>query len=375
MSLALLWPAALLGLLALAVPLLLHRLPRRDSLPRRFAALRFIGAHAAPHRRRRISEWPLLCLRLALLATLALWLAAPQWLDWPGRGLHWQAFWPGLTGSDLANAPPADRRVWLLPGFPAVGAAAEARRSDSASLLRELAATLPPGDRLSVWVPATLDGLDGERLQLARAVEWNIVDTQAAQTPTPAARRLALRSEPDARAGAFIEAALAALEADPKIALQVERGESTEPVPADADGVLWIGDRPAPRWQGRAVPVLQVPGEHAAAARSQPLETDPHSGLPWRRLPDGTAQLAAAALPAQLPAVLDADFPRRLHHLLFHRDARPARAAAEAVQPGIDPQRRSASSLPLSELLAMVAALLLLAERWLASGRRLRGAR
>ncbi|PBS16923.1 hypothetical protein CMZ81_01460, partial [Lysobacteraceae bacterium NML93-0793] len=77
MSVGLLAPLGLAALAAWLLPLLLH-LARRDATrPTPFAALRFLREKPRPRRRLRFDDWPLLLVRLALLALLALWLAWP----------------------------------------------------------------------------------------------------------------------------------------------------------------------------------------------------------------------------------------------------------------------------------------------------------
>jgi hypothetical protein len=366
MSLSLLWPAGLLAGLALLGPLLIHWLPRRQSRPRPFAALRFIGQHAPPRQQRRLAEWPLLLLRLLLLAVLALWLALPLWRNWPGLGLHWRAVWPGADPAALAALPSADRSVWLAPGLPeADGQSAMPGSQHSASLLRELAARLPKGDRLSVALPRVLSGLDAQALRLAREVSWEIVDPAARETATPVPRRLSLRIEPGSEPGRWLEAALAAWAADPLLASVIDRGNAQQAIPADAEAVLWIGNAPAPRWEAGPVPLLQIADSTSPSSTIEPL-----SGLPVQRLAGLGARLAAPLAPQTLPAVLDPDFPQRLHHLLFQRFPQPDQAPAEAVRPQVDPTRLAPEPLPLQPWLALLAALLFLVERWLASGRR-----
>lgn len=77
MSLALLLPAGLAALAALLLPLLLHLARRHEQTPTDFAALRWLRQKPKPRHRIRFDEWPLLLLRLLLLALLALWLAKP----------------------------------------------------------------------------------------------------------------------------------------------------------------------------------------------------------------------------------------------------------------------------------------------------------
>src|SRR3546814_121961 len=77
MSIGLLFPAALTALAALALPLLIHLTRRSDRQLLDFAALRWLRAKERARRRLRIDEWPLLVLRLLLLAALVLLLAQP----------------------------------------------------------------------------------------------------------------------------------------------------------------------------------------------------------------------------------------------------------------------------------------------------------
>lgn len=71
-------PIALLGLLAIAVPILIHLLGRHQSRIERFPTLRFIGvSRLVPTRRRRISDWLLLLVRCAIVAFAALALSQP----------------------------------------------------------------------------------------------------------------------------------------------------------------------------------------------------------------------------------------------------------------------------------------------------------
>jgi hypothetical protein len=136
-------------------------------------------------------------------------------------------------------------------------------------------------------------------------------------------------------------------------------------IPATAEAVLWLGDAPAPRWEAGPVPLLQI-----ADSTATPSVIEPLSGLPVQRLAGTDVRLAAPLAPEPLPAVLDPDFPQRLHHLLFQRFPQPDMAPAEAVRPQVDPTRLAPEPLPLQPWLALLAALLFLVERWLASGRR-----
>jgi hypothetical protein len=78
MSFSLLSPLLLLGLLGLALPVLAHLLGRERPQKIRFAALRFVSPREPViTQRRAIRDWPLLLVRLLLLALLVLVLARP----------------------------------------------------------------------------------------------------------------------------------------------------------------------------------------------------------------------------------------------------------------------------------------------------------
>jgi hypothetical protein len=75
-------PAALVGLLALAVPVLVHLFGRRIARRQRFPSLRLLrDARATPATRSQPSDILLLLLRCAVIAAAALALAQPLWLN------------------------------------------------------------------------------------------------------------------------------------------------------------------------------------------------------------------------------------------------------------------------------------------------------
>ncbi|MFO0095001.1 MAG: BatA domain-containing protein, partial [Gemmatimonadaceae bacterium] len=78
MGLGFLVPAFLAGLVALAVPLLLHLRHRDRDQPQRFPSLMFLEQlPIRTERRQRITDWPLLLLRALALALLAFAFARP----------------------------------------------------------------------------------------------------------------------------------------------------------------------------------------------------------------------------------------------------------------------------------------------------------
>ena len=91
MRLILLNPAGLAALLGLAAPILVHLLLRRRARRVLFPSVRFVQpSHAAAVRLRAITDWRLLCVRCAVVATAAMALARPL-LVTPGRRDGWNA--------------------------------------------------------------------------------------------------------------------------------------------------------------------------------------------------------------------------------------------------------------------------------------------
>ena len=73
-------PLMLFGLLAVAIPPILHLLNRREAKPVPFPAMEFLRrAYRKTARRLKVKQWLLLALRMALFAALALALARPFW--------------------------------------------------------------------------------------------------------------------------------------------------------------------------------------------------------------------------------------------------------------------------------------------------------
>jgi hypothetical protein len=133
----LLAPALLLGLLGLAVPVIAHLLGREPPRPIRFAAMRFLHAtDQSVTQRRAIQDWPLLLVRLLLLALLVVVLTRPSSTE--------------QTGVAVVGEP--HDAVILLDASRSMGL-----RVDDRSLLEhaservdELLAALPPGSRVGL---------------------------------------------------------------------------------------------------------------------------------------------------------------------------------------------------------------------------------
>ncbi|MFA6985089.1 MAG: BatA domain-containing protein, partial [Arenimonas sp.] len=300
MSLGLLLPIGLAALAALLLPVLLHLERRTEPRATPFAALRWLSMQSRPQRRVRLEELWLLLLRLLLVAAVALVFARPVLFGSEG-GRAWALVAPGV---DVAQAraqfrDPNARWHWLAPGFPEIDGAGSAPSIPSAaqaqaqsklqdqsspppasqpvlSLLREIDASLPAKTALTVFVPAQLDGLDGERPRLGRDIEWRIVPgtaVSARATPAAVAPALVVRHTADRAASVrYLRAAAIAWhagEAAPAGASRlkplpqgrdassggdhrVDIASFAQPVPASARWLVWLapGELPAPvrRW-------------------------------------------------------------------------------------------------------------------------------
>lgn len=380
MSLALLLPVALAALASLLLPLLLH-LARRDNVrPLDFAALRWLRARPRPRRRLRFDEWPLLLLRLLLLALLALWLARPVLHGAPDlRPVV--AVMPGVPAAALsAQSLPANaRRHWLAQGLPTLDAPSPTVPQPVASLLRELDAELPAGVPLVVLATARFDGADGRIPQLSRAVDWRIVDAApAASPPTPQSPPPALYLHADAAHASGLRPLRAAARAWQGETFDLDTGKTPDTGAVSA----WLASTPMPT----ALRDWVASGGSVLLAHDAPLPAN-ITLTPLLRDAGGTSLLDGAAFgqgrllrfrqplrPADMPLLLEAEFPQRLREALAPPMHAPTRADARAHVP--TPGARAQPSAPrdLQPWLALLLALLFAVERWLATARR-RGAR
>ncbi len=372
MSVGLLAPFALTALAALLLPLLLH-LARRDATrPTPFAALRWLRERPKPRRRLRFDDWPLLLVRLLLLALLALWLAWPV-LRGEQAAARWTVVVPGVDPAAIPRA--GDTPVhWLAPGFPPVDGAApavDAAEAGVASLLRELDLQVPAGTALTVVVPETLDGADGGRVALSRALDWRVVPAAARAEGAPTAPpRLdvfaASASDPALR---VLRAVAAAWRPDDADALRTAAvGEAPR---ADAVAAWWGDGAPPERLLADGAIVLVGHGTEAGAIPWRPVTDDPA----FERAACGAATCIRAVAPldpASNPLVAEPAFPARLRALLQPAPL-PTRIHAEVLAPvgGLAPY--APTPRDLRPWWALLVALVFALERWMAAaGRRMR---
>ncbi len=185
-------PLGLLALFALVAPIVIHLLSRKPGKTVKVGSLQFLEATESRQLRSlKLTDVPLLLLRTAMLAMLALLLAQPLWKK-SSRPTEAQTHGWVLIAPEILRGTPAAPITQLVdslsaagnalhllaPDFPAVQALSEKilRDSDSAqrywSLLRELDLQLPAGAPLWIFAPDRLAFFRGERPTLQRMMHW-----------------------------------------------------------------------------------------------------------------------------------------------------------------------------------------------------------
>ena len=360
MTPALLFPAGLAVLASLALPLLIHLARRTETKPTDFAALRWLRQKPKPRQRPRFDEWPLLIARLLLLALVALWFARPVLTG---------AASPAPVIAVVPGATPVPGARWLAPGFPPVTQPAPPGPVPVASLLRELDASLPPAARLTVRVPAVIEGADAERPRLSRAVDWRVVPGGMA-APAPVSTRapaLAVRDGGAVGVG-YLRAAADALGSR-------DVGGPDRPLPPGG-ALAWFVPRPLPdhvRDFARNGGTVLLPVT-AALPGASVIWRDAIGAPVAEAAAEGRGRLLRFTRPlvaAAMPAILEPDFPDRLAEAIGEGGRPPARVAARdhAPLPGAKPAGERTSVTDLRSWLALLIAAVLLAERWLATRR------
>lgn len=374
---ALLFPLGLAALLAMVVPLVIHLMRRDELRPVVFAALRWLDPRPKPRQRIRFSEWPLLIVRLLLIAVLALLLARPVLT----ARLSDKPYVAVVPGADLKAAQQAvgeDAEAhWLTEGFPLLSGTAGAA-GEVSSHLRQLDAQLPPGVKLTVVVPQTLQGVDAERPILSRTVDWRIVagTMPAAQTAATQLPVLSMRYAPDHAADVKWFRAVSAAWQTPFEAA----GEDAALPPKDQI-LVWLGNGNPPS----ALSARVKSGGTVLLGSQMMLPSSPQRRVVWHDAigaplieaqGEGRGQwlrLTRALSPAVFPALLEPTFPDQFAAVLSPAPS-PARVEARDLIPVVG---RSISTRPSEELtpwLAMLAAVLFGVERLLATAARRRAA-
>ena len=371
MSLAFLIPAALAALGALLIPLAIHLARRSEQRPTAFAALRWLRQKPKPRHRIRFDEWPLLILRLLLVALMALLLARPV-LHGGESHAPYVAVAPGV---DLAKAraaldSPQARWHWLAPGFPEVEAMPDAANASLPSLLRELDANLPEEVVLTVFVPARIDHADGRRIVLSRKVDWRVVPgAMTADVAQKALPPLALdihHSADRESAARYLRAAVRAWQAP------------DQPKPVSVKHFAWLapGDVPSKvRDYARngITLLLDADAKFADVTAWTPLWRDEGGST----LIEGAAygrgrvlRFTRTLAPQAMPQLLDATFPQHLRDALEPPVASPSRVLSTEHTPLTGGPTFPISPRDLQAWLALLIALVFLLERWLATSSR-----
>ncbi|HEY0503813.1 MAG TPA: BatA domain-containing protein [Lysobacter sp.] len=380
MSLAFLVPLALAALAALLLPLLIHLARRSEQRPTEFAALRWLRQKPKPRHRIRFDEWPLLLVRLLLLALLAVLLARPV-LHGGDSDAPYVAVVPGVDAA-LARKDAVARGArwhWLAPGFPALDAAPPPSAAPITSLLRELDAALPPDVALTVFVPAQLQGADGERVKLSRRVDWRVLPgaTPAGAAATDSAPVLAVRHAASREASVrYLRAAQGAWHASapPKL----DDAPPSQPLDPATRQLAWLvpGDVPdaVREWVDKGGTLLLDPEARFEGAPALTALWRDDAGV---ALVEGGAfgqgrvlRFTRVPVPQAMPQLLDPGFPRQLRALLAPPPASPTRVLSQSHAPVAGAATFPVRPRDLQPWLALLVALVFLVERWLASGAR-----
>ena len=338
----LLAPLGLFALAALALPILIHLVRRIELHVTEFAALRWISARAPPRRRIRFERPWLLLLRLLIIALLAVLLARPV-VEENARSAQPHAFvLPGaeLAAARLAIGADAAQARWLAPGLPLLDQPAPTDAVASASLLREVDASLPRGAHLRVVVPRELGGLDGERPRLAHALEWLVVDGRAPvrAAPTRASIRFAVRhAAADTTGSGWLRAAVQAWNLREPGRFVLDQATLDVPLAADTHWLAWLAPQvpsTVSNWIDAGGTALLV---RQPDAGGDVLWRDAGAGVLARVESRGLGRVVAlptALTPEALPWLLEADFPARLLAAMQGPAAPPDRASPRGAAGG-----------------------------------------
>lgn len=374
MSLALLFPLGLLALAAWLVPLLVHLARRQQYATLEFAALRWLRAKARPRQRIRLDEWPLLLVRLLLLAALAVLLARPVLRGGAPDTRAVVVVAPGVDAARVRTEQPQADARWLAPGFASIDTPAPPAAQPLTSLLRELDQQLPAGAPLTVYVPDPLTGADAQRPRLSRSVHWRPLATPPL---VPTARAgTALRLRPGTPLEADAERVLNAL----------QRAWTGQPLaaaaasaPRDGEIGVWLSATPlSPPWQAwleRGGTLLGAPAAASGTADAVVLrDADGRAVLGEHRVGKGRVlRFSAVLAPSTLPILQDPSFPRQLQTLL-HPTAAPQWVGAADHAPLAGAAVPAPRPRELAPWLLGLIVLLFALERWWATSPR-RGVR
>jgi hypothetical protein len=278
---------------------------------------------------------------------------------------------------------PDARLHWLAPGFPELDQEPPTGALPFASLLRQLDAELPANVALTVFVPEQLQGADALRPKLSRAVQWKIVPG-AMPAPKPVAATtplLTVRHAPDRTdAVRYLRAAAVALQPATAASTNFSSALVGQPLPVDTQAIAWLAPGPLP---AAIVDWIKTGGTALLDAEAE-FKFPEASTVYWR---DGTGAALVEGAPlgegrvlrftrpfnsTAMPQLLEPDFPRQLRELLQSPAPLPSRVMAGDYMPITGGANYAQPPRDLQPWLALLIALLLILERWLAT-RRSRG--
>lgn len=383
---SLLAPLGLLALGGLLLPLLIHLQRQIQREPVSFAALRWLSAAARPRRRLRLQQWLLLLLRLLLIALMALMMAQPVWQ--PAAPERLLLVHPALSLGESDGQTPEIQSRWLAPGFPRIESPPESAVVDTASLLREIDAQLPLSTELRLRLPATLDGMDGERLALRRQPVVEVVQT-ASEPPgqPPSAQRWSLRfDDPEHPALDYLRAGMAAL-SDPTPAdqqraaalIDLDEVHDLNAAPGQTQVLWWASEQNPAEFLG--VADWLNAGGVLIWLRAQTATPDASGVAVWhsadgertlhaRRMGLGWLLQASQVVDAEnFAEVLQPGFPALLQRWADPQPLPANRIRADALQPRMIEAQTTPSPQTLQPPLLWLILIVLIVERLLALGR------
>nr|WP_156642497.1 BatA domain-containing protein [Lysobacter gilvus] len=371
---AFLLPAGLAALAAVLLPLIIHLARRSEQRPTVFAALQWLRQKPKPRHRIRFDEWPLLLVRVGLVALVGVLLAKPVVF---GAASHapYVAVAPGIDVAQAKRVAVAKnaRWHWLAPGFPALTSTPAQSDASVTSVLRELDATLPPDVALTVVVPATLDGVDGQIPKLSRQVDWRVVQNHSPPSRGAGENQptsLSIRYAPERKdAVRYLRAANLAWQSKPDVA------PSQQPIDPKAKHAAWLVPGPVP------VDVIEwVRAGGTVVLDAQATIADMPAVVPVWRDDDGAVLMEGAAfgrgrvlrfakplVPAQMPVLLEGAFPQRLRAALEPAAAMPARVSAADHAPTAGAAAFPPAPRDLAPWLVLLILLVFAMERWMAT--------
>jgi membrane protein implicated in regulation of membrane protease activity len=214
----------LLGLAAVAIPVAIHLLSRKEALRVRVGSIVHLEAAAPKHvRRLALTDIPLLLLRAAITVLLALLLTRPVWRSDVTEPRHLV-----LAAPDAVS--PRTRQIvdsLIAAGYERIPLSTD----DYWDALRTADAQLAEGSRIAVVAPARLAMLWGERPALRTPVDWFDVETVTAREWRVAAHRRG----PDS-----VRIVTAHSEAGQTSFVQRVVARDTAAVPQERHVVVWI---------------------------------------------------------------------------------------------------------------------------------------